>query len=77
MLLLIEAEHDLQNLDSILLEITGYGYGQGAFRKLDNISEVIKNNSVPYYQNSYDDFYKVLFNRELSIEDKFKILLGE
>lgn len=77
MFLLLQAEADLHKLDNILVELTGYGYGQGVFKKLDNICDVIQHNSIPLYQNSNDDFYKVLLNRELSIDDKCKILLGE
>ena len=75
--LLLEAEADLHKLDNILIELGACGYGQGAFKKLDNICDVIQHNSIPQYRNSNDNFYKVLLNRELSVEDKYKILLGE
>lgn len=77
MFLLLEAENDLNKLDELLQMLTGVGYSEGTLTKLDNVCTVIQRNSIPRYQNSDDDFFKVLLNRKLSIEDKYKLLLGE
>jgi hypothetical protein len=74
MLLLLEVEENIQKLNDILQMLTGLGYSEGILQKLDNVYEVIQNNSVSFYRNSDKDFFDLMNDRELTIEKKCEIL---
>lgn len=48
--LLIEAEDAILGLDDLLIELTGFGHFEGKLQNLDNVYEVIRNNSNDYYK---------------------------
>ena len=45
MALLIEVEDELDNMDKALEQLAGHGHASGDFIKLDNVFDVIQNNS--------------------------------
>ena len=50
--LLIEAEDAINNMDRVLVQLTSMGHSEGMFNKIDNVYEVIMNNSHEYYQKA-------------------------
>lgn len=74
-ILLLEAADDLQRMNQTLVKLTGLGYASGDFIKLDNIYEVIRNNSHKTYlkipeAESREASYKIITNRNLTVEKK-------
>ena len=52
LILLIEAEDELHRMDKVLEQLTGQGHADGEFVKLDNVYNVIHNNSHPSFSGS-------------------------
>ena len=52
MTLLIEAEDAINDMDRLLVQLTSMGHSDGLFNKIDNVYEVIMNNSHEYYQKA-------------------------
>lgn len=81
MILLIEAENDLQELDWMLETITGLGYANGKFIHLDNIYEVLRNNSHSFYRELPEEesdavLYAIIENRDMTMEERVDLLLS-
>jgi hypothetical protein len=81
--LLIEAEDAINNMDRVLVQLTSMGHSEGMFNKMDNVYEVIMNNSHEYYQKAKKEnndkieslFYYIVNNQELLAKDRADILL--
>ena len=76
---LIEAEDHLIRLNSVLQELTGYGYEDGDFAKLGNIYDVIYRNAKPYLPANTEwdvELYSIITNQELSFEERANIFLS-
>lgn len=81
--LLIEAEDAINNMDRVLVQLTSMGHSEGMFNKMDNVYEVIMNNSHEYYQKAKKEnndkieslFYYIMNNQELLAKDRADILL--
>lgn len=82
--LLIEAEDAINNMDRVLVQLTSMGHSEGMFNKMDNVYEVIMNNSHEYYQKAKKEnndkieslFYYIVNNQELLAKDRAEILLN-
>ncbi|MBQ4057585.1 MAG: hypothetical protein IJD40_01490 [Lachnospiraceae bacterium] len=77
MILLLELVDDLLRLNEAIKNLGGLGY-QERFQKLDNVYEVLKNNSV--FADCEDDeemrrFYEIVDRVEESVESRAKILV--
>lgn len=83
MTLLIEAEDAINDMDRVLVSLTSMGHSDGLFHKMDNVYEVIMNNSHEYYQKAKKEndedikslFYHIVNNQDLLAMDRAKILL--
>lgn len=81
--LLIEAEDAINNMDRVLVQLTSMGHSEGMFNKMDNVYEVIMNNSHEYYQKAKKEnndkieslFYYIVNNQELLAKNRAEILL--
>ena len=80
MALLIEVEDTLNDMDNALEQLTGYGHANGEFVKLDNVFNVIQNNSHEYYADKAEDktqlFMSILMGREKTPEERADILIN-
>lgn len=80
MALLIEAQDTLDDMDRLLERFTGYGHSEGDFIKLDNIFEVIHNNSHKYYSENSEEkmqlFLTILMCRDKTAEERADILIN-
>ena len=80
MALLIEVEDALEDIDKLLEQLTGYGHANGKFVKLDNVFNVIQNNSHEYYADKSEDktqlFMSILMGREKTPEEAADILMN-
>ena len=84
MTLLIEAEHAINDMDRLLVQLTSMGHSDGLFNKIDNVYEVIMNNSHEYYQKAKKEnndkieslFYYIVNNQELLAKDRAEILMA-
>ena len=80
---LIEAEDAINDMDRLLVQLTSMGHSDGMFNKMDNVYEVIMNNSHEYYQKAKKEndekveslFYYSVNNQELLAKDRAEILL--
>lgn len=80
MVLLIEAEDTINNMNAVFMQLTGFGYADGEFAKLDNVFEVILNNSDQSYSMDEDEnmgnrFYNILMNQKLSPGERADMLM--
>ena len=79
MALLIEAEDAINDMDRLLVQLTSMGHSDGLFNKIDNVYEVIMNNSHEYYQKAKkennDKIESLFYYQELLAKDRADILL--
>lgn len=78
MMLLIEVVDALNKMNSVLEQLTGQGYENGDFAKLDNIYQVILHNVHPLYFQSEEKkelSIDILLNQEITTENRAEILL--
>ena len=79
----IEAEDAINDMDRLLVQLTSMGHSDGLFNKIDNVYEVIMNNSHEYYQKAKKEnndkieslFYYIVNNQELLAKDRAELLL--
>ena len=72
-----------QRYGRLLVQLTSMGHSDGLFNKIDNVYEVIMNNSHEYYQKAKKEnndkieslFYYIVNNQELLAKDRADILL--
>lgn len=80
MALLIEVEDELHNMDKALEQLAGHGHASGDFIKLDNVFNVIQNNSHESFskesEESMQAFFDIMQRREMSPEERADILLN-
>lgn len=77
-MMLIEAQDALENMDKILHELTGCGHGSGEFIALDNVYEVIRNNSQTEYRNTErgeEEFLAILLNQRTPTDVRADLLM--
>ena len=79
MVLLIETEDALADMDQALEQLTGYGHADGDFVKLDNVFNVIQNNSHKYYADNSAEmtqlFMGILMDRDKTAMERADILI--
>ena len=77
---LIEVEDELHNMDKVLEQLAGHGHASGDFIKLDNVFDVIQNNSHACFSRESDDslqaFFNIIQSREMSPEQRADILMN-
>ena len=79
MIRLIEAEDEIDRMDKVLEQLTGYGHASGDFIKLDNVYDVIQNNAHPAYLGSEEadqKFHELISNKEKTPVERAEILLN-
>lgn len=77
--LLIEVEDELHNMDMALEQLAGHGHASGEFIKLDNVFDVIQNNSHKCFSSESDEtmqaFFDIMQDRDRTPEERANILL--
>lgn len=80
MALLIEVEDELYNMDKALEQLAGYGHANGEFIKLDNVFDVIQNNSHARFSSTSEEsmqaFFGVIQDRDKTPEERAEILMN-
>ena len=80
MALLIEVEDELHNMDKALEQLAGHGHASGAFIKLDNVFDVIQNNSHECFSSTSDEtmqaFFDIMQDRDKAPEERADILIN-
>ena len=80
MALLIEVEDELHNMDQVLEQLAGHGHASGEFTRLDNVFDVIQNNSHACFskesEESMQAFFDIMQDREMSPEERAEILMN-
>lgn len=80
MALLIEVEDELHNMDKALEQLAGYGHAYGEFIKLDNVFDVIQNNSHKCFSGTTDEtmqaFFDIIQDRNMTPEERADILMN-
>lgn len=80
MALLIEVEDELHNMDQVLEQLAGHGHASGEFIRLDNVFDVIQNNSHACFskesEESMQAFFDIMQRREMSPEKRAEILMN-
>lgn len=79
MALLIEVEDELHNMDMALEQLAGHGHASGEFIKLDNVFDVIQNNSHECLSGGPDEtiqvFFDIMQDRDRTPEERTDIFL--
>lgn len=79
MALLIEVEDELYNMDQALEQLAGHGHASGEFIKLDNVFDVIQNNSHACFsgvsEEAMQSFFDIMQRRDMSAEQRADILM--
>lgn len=69
MALLIEVEDEPHNMDQVLEQLAGHGHASGEFIKLDNVFDVIQNNSHACFSSESEEtmqaFFDIMQRREM------------
>lgn len=77
---LIEVEDELNNMDKVLEQLAGHGHASGDFIRLDNVFDVIQNNSHESFskesEESMQAFFNIMQRREMSPEQRADILIN-
>ena len=78
--LLIEVEDELDNMDKALEQLAGHGHASGEFIRLDNVFDVIQNNSHECFskesEESMQAFFDIMQDRKKTPEERADILLS-
>lgn len=76
--LLVDLVDELDLLDEVLQKLTGLGHGEGQFKRIDNIYEVLLHNSI-YYKGDDEDvdnnFNKILHDKSKSSSERTELLI--
>lgn len=79
MALLIEVEDELHNMDKALEQLAGHGHASGDFIKLDNVFDVIQNNSHACFSSESEEsmqaFFDIMQDKGRTAEERADILL--
>lgn len=77
---LIEVEDELHNMDKVLEQLAGHGHASGDFIKLDNVFDVIQNNSHACFSSETEEsmqaFFDIMQDREMSPKERADILMN-
>ena len=80
MALLIEVEDELHNMDMALEQLAGHGHASGEFIKLDNVLDVIQNNSHECFSSESEEsmqaFFDIMQDRDKTPEQRADILMN-
>ena len=80
MALLIEVEDELHNMDMALEQLAGHGHASGEFIKLDNVFDVIQNNSHECFSSESEEsmqaFFDIMQDRDKTPEQRADILMN-
>ena len=80
MALLIEVEDELHNMDMALEQLVGHGHASGDFIKLDNVFDVIQNNSHESFSSESEEsmqaFFDIMQERDKTPEQRADILIN-
>lgn len=80
MALLIEVEDKFHNMDKALEQLAGHGHASGVFIKLDNVFDVIQNNSHQCFSSESEEsmqaFFDIMQDREKTPVERAAILLN-
>lgn len=82
MILLIQAENQIQEINWLFEMVCGLGYQNGKFIYLDNVYEVLRNNSNSYYTEVLPEgksdavLYAIIENRDMTLEKRADLLLS-
>lgn len=80
MALLIEVEDELHNMDMALEQLAGHGHASGEFIKLDNVFDVIQNNSHACFSSESEEkmqaFFGIIQDRDMTPEERADILMN-
>lgn len=82
MILLIQAENQIQEINWLFEMVYGLGYQNGKFIYLDNVYEVLRNNSNSYYTEVLPEgesdavLYAIIENRDMTLEERADLLLS-
>ena len=80
MALLIEVEDELHNMDMALEQLAGHGHASGEFIRLDNVFDVIQNNSHACFskesEKSMQAFFDIMQDRDRTPEQRADILMN-
>lgn len=80
MALLIEVEDELHNMDQVLEQLAGHGHASGEFTRLDNVFDVIQNNSHVCFSHTSEEsmqaFFDIIQDRDRTPEERADILLN-
>ena len=77
---LIEVEDELHNMDKVLEQLAGHGHASGEFTKLDNVFDVIQNNSHACFSSTSEEtmqaFFDIMQDRDRTPEQRADILMN-
>ena len=77
---LIEVEDELHNMDKALEQLAGHGHASGEFTKLDNVFDVIQNNSHECFSSTSEEtmqaFFDIMQDRDRTPEQRADILMN-
>ncbi len=77
---LIEVEDELHNMDKVLEQFAGHGHASGDFIGLNNVFNVIQNNSHESFskesEESMQAFFDVMQRREMLPKERADILMN-
>ena len=80
MALLIEVEDTLDDMDKALERLAGHGHANGEFIKLDNVFDVIQNNSHECFSSESEEsmqaFFDIMQDRDKTPEQRADILMN-
>ncbi len=80
MALLIEVEDELHNMDMALEQLAGHDHASGEFIKLDNVFDVIQNNSHECFSSESEEsmqaFFDIMQDRDKTQEQWADILMN-
>jgi len=80
MALLIEVEDELHNMDQALEQLAGHGHASGEFTRLDNVFDVIQNNSHECFSSESEEsmqaFFDIMQDRDKTPEQRADILMN-
>ena len=80
MALLIEVEDELHNMDQALEQLAGHGHASGEFIKLNNVFDVIQNNSHACFSHTSEEsmqaFFEIIQDRDRTPKERAEILMN-
>lgn len=73
---LIEVTDILDKMDETLMKLTGFGHGEGEYKNLDLIYEVLQRNSKYFSDEDMDNrFFEIISDRKKRAEERAELLM--